>query len=86
MFSKQTIVVYKLLSMNKQNNTSRMSLKTQRKLTSKLSWKQYSLCYLKRERCIFVLKLLLGSNQMVVTLLMFQYNNKKWEYMGTAII
>lgn len=33
MFSKQTTEVYKLLSMNEQNNASHMSLKTQRKLT-----------------------------------------------------
>lgn len=77
MFSKQTTEVYKLLSTNEQNNASHEFKNPEKDdISSKLSWKQYSLCYLKHERCIFVLKLLLWSSQMVVILLMFQYSNK----------
>ena len=54
MFSNKTTAVYKLPSRNEDNNASYVDLEPRESyISSKLSWKQYSLYYLKHKRCTF---------------------------------
>jgi hypothetical protein len=48
------MAVYKLPSRNRDNNASHVGLNLEKAdISSKLSWKQYSLYYFKHKRCIF---------------------------------
>lgn len=54
-------------------------------ISSKLSWKQYSLYYLKHKRCTFGCGLFSAKEQ-IKRLLQFWYSDEEWEYVSTEII